>query len=152
MHSLVNTVSSVNFGSIFATNLFRTIDPLLAEGFHNVELMKASIQISSSIEQLRVEGTHKCETNEGTYLDQLNNSNIQKTSCTIKKEEKHEKEEQIFIYIYVQYIHTYQRKRHSCTKQFLYGGRYASYLYYFPASEASQVQCLLFWSFYPLSL
>ena len=56
----------------------------------------------NKIEQLRVEGTHKCETNEGTYLDQLNNNN------TWKKKKRKKKNLYIYVYIYVQYIHSYQ--------------------------------------------
>ena len=53
-----------------------------------------NIQNLSKIEQLRAEGTHKSEANEGTYLDQLNNNTIQMRSCTIKKCKKE------YIYIY----------------------------------------------------
>ena len=45
-----------------------------------------NIQNLSKIKQLRAEGTHKNEANEGTYLDQLNNKAIQMRSCTNKKD------------------------------------------------------------------
>ena len=60
---------------------------------------KNNIQNLNNIEPLRVEGTHKNESNEVTYLDQFNTKTIQMRSCT-------KKYIYIYIYIYVQ-IHTY---------------------------------------------
>ena len=60
-----------------------------------------NIQNLNNIEQLRVEGTHKNESNKVTYLDQFNKKTIQMRSGTKKKN--------IYIYIYMyKYIRTYQ--------------------------------------------
>ena len=57
----------------------------------------------------------------------------------------------MYIYMYNTYTLTNKNGIHVPNNFYMADGM-LSYLYYFPANEASQVQCLLFWSFYPLSL